>query len=497
MRENKWNKIKRISGVIILYLFIFASITELSLRVTGRIYHLNRLGKEDLRADSETEDYTILCLGDSFTYGIGASQGEDYPKQLERLLNLKSKGKIVKVITGRPKSGNTTQILDYLQSNIDTLTPDIIIFMGGNNNHWNYDGYYTYLKGKNIFSKFLNCLNRIRIYRLAKILWRDIKRKDNLLTKGPQGIYEHKDRNLGYKNSQSGFKNGWIYKDEGRYDEAIRWFKEAIEANSIEGSNYRGLGEVYCLYREYERAIYWFKEGIKVNPKDSSNYRGIGWTYRSQQKHEEAIKWFKEGIRLCPSDSDSYRGIGYVYLDKAEYKEAEKWFKKAIEIAPTIGVNYGGLGDIFWAQRQYDEIWAQWQCDEIVRFFRELAKKDNPIALSYLKLIEKGNLEEELDNWVKFDVTKMIKICLQKKIKIILQNYPHPDIVNKVIEELAMEYSLPFVNNCHIFGKLWNKGERKEDFFVPDGHCNAKGYEIMAKNIYDKIVERRMVNLDD
>jgi lysophospholipase L1-like esterase len=66
---------------------------------------------------------------------------------------------------------------------------------------------------------------------------------------------------------------------------------------------------------------------------------------------------------------------------------------------------------------------------------------------------------------------------------------------NQTLENIAQKYSITFIDNNQIFYQL---GEQQDRFFQPKNrgsHCNAKGYKLMAQNIYNKIIEENIFNL--
>ncbi len=116
---------------------------------------------------------------------------------------------------------------------------------------------------------------------------------------------------------------GMVYKDQGKYDEAIRWFKEAIKADPNSTGSYIGLGWILHNYEgNDDEAIRCFKEAIRINPNASSGYAGLAWVYKDQGKYDEAIKWFKEAIRINPKDSASHSGLDWVYSEQKNYRAA-------------------------------------------------------------------------------------------------------------------------------------------------------------------------------
>ncbi len=69
---------------------------------------------------------TVICFGDSLTYGTGADQGKDYPSQLS--------GIIAKPVINAGVPGDTTaRALKRLQRDVLARSPDVVLItLGGN-----------------------------------------------------------------------------------------------------------------------------------------------------------------------------------------------------------------------------------------------------------------------------------------------------------------------------------------------------------------------------
>jgi tetratricopeptide (TPR) repeat protein len=227
-------------------------------------------------------------------------------------------------------------------------------------------------------------------------------------------------------------------------------------------------------------------KGIEVDPSVSGNYHGVGYIYREQGKYEEALQWFRKGIEVDPSNSYNYHGIGWVYADQNNYNEALKWFKEAIKRSPNDRSIYDGISLFYQKQDRYDEI---------ADFFNDL-KKDNPDLVNCVKIFQKkDNIDKEITNWIANDIEEVIKICIEKEIKIILQSYPIRQRASFVLEQIAGKHSLPFVDNYSILQKMiLANGDNMSDYFVLDGHCNSRGYGIIVENIYDKMKETKLID---
>jgi len=113
--------------------------------------------------------------------------------------------------------------------------------------------------------------------------------------------------------------------------------------------------------------------------------------------------------------------------------------------------------------------------------------------------------ENTVLDWIKRDLKKIINICHNNGLNIIIQNYPHRkekttwvrtiEPVNNVISSVASEEKIYFVDNKLIFDL---KGKKLNDYLEPINigeHCNSTGYQLMAKNVFDIIVKNNLFDI--
>ena len=135
---------KRISGrlaAVCLGLLLTFLLIEGGLRVGGVWVRrsLKRRERHALR-DQGPNSRRICCLGDSFTYGIGAPPEGSYPSWLETLLNDRGDGKAYEVLNLGVPAQNTAMICGALDEQISRFRPDLILLLAGCNNSWNVTG---------------------------------------------------------------------------------------------------------------------------------------------------------------------------------------------------------------------------------------------------------------------------------------------------------------------------------------------------------------------
>jgi lysophospholipase L1-like esterase len=218
-----------------------------------------------------------------------------------------------------------------------------------------------------------------------------------------------------------------------------------------------------------------------------------------KQKVRDAIDCFKKGIDLYPDDPRNYNSIGLIYFLEDNYGEALEWFIKAVESNSDLDIKGGNRGYqyIRFVRGAYKGAEESEINKKVDNFVQEIKRKD-PEHIENLFFLS----DSEITNWLKSDIDEIVRIIRKEGIKIILQNYPYDPqagarFIDPVLRKTANDLSIPFVDNELIFLEMMNNGAKRDDYFSPDYHCNARGYEIMAKNVYNKIIEEKIFDPED
>jgi len=421
MNRKKHRAVAFLAGIVVCLLAM-----ELILRVVGAIYAHRSESDEVIKDPAQC---TILCVGDSVTFGIGAPRIQSYPAQLQRLLNAKESKRVFTVVNrGRPGQ-NTSQLIETLEGDIREVEPSIVLILTGGANLWNYWGYQTYRQQSRFLSSIYNQLYRIRLFKLVKLLFQNIRSKDQHIEPNKQEYIKA------------------LEPDE----ETIDLSEESIAiARDIPNSEvYCEIGTAYMEREDYDQALNWFREGINIDPSFSENYMAIGWLYYRQKLLEKALPWFMKALEINPSDPHCYDGIAQIFSQLFLYEEAIDFFRKE--------------------------------------------KARNPVAKDFLLMFKLNNerlIERKINRWVQVDIAKIISICAKHNIKIILQNYPHEiGLFDEVRRKVADKHGIPFVDHKRVFSRILEEGGSREQHFVPDEHPNARGYGVMAANILKTLKE--------
>jgi tetratricopeptide (TPR) repeat protein len=186
--------------------------------------------------------------------------------------------------------------------------------------------------------------------------------------------------NFSPDNAKQHYNLGRSYVEQGKLDEAIKEFQEAIRIDPDYACAHCRLGMVYgskgksdlkiaqyrktietkqdcavvhfnlavCYARsDPEEAINEYKAAISIDPGYSEAHRNLGSIYRDQGKLDDAVKEYQEAIRIDSDDASSHHFLGHVYFDKSMFHEALAEWKRTIELTPDDARLYRDLRNAY------------------------------------------------------------------------------------------------------------------------------------------------------
>jgi len=249
-------------------------------------------------------------------------------------------------------------------------------------------------------------------------------------------------------------------------------------------------------------------------------------------------QWFDQGTKYMNKIND-YEVNGYYSASEKEISELTNWLHGEFKINPHPYYFYC-LGRV--AEKRYrNYVKAQKLYSEGIKYDQENARNINYKGLVALKhKINDGKLLKEIndfiyswgkqypdnaylfkiyddnddfwDQWVRSDLTEMIRIITKYHIKIVMHNYPPSykfDIarlkINQLLREVASANNIVFLDLEMKFIELMKRYGSDEEFIKEyyafdepswpmRGHLNSKGYKMNAKYLFEMIMKNKMLD---
>ncbi|MDD2714674.1 MAG: tetratricopeptide repeat protein [Candidatus Wallbacteria bacterium] len=480
-------------------------------------------------------DFQIFCCGDSFTFGYGVTQGKDYPSMLQEMLNKDIQLRKFTVSNLGVSGGNTRKVMQRLESQLPA-SPKIILVQAGMRNYSDFSGYPE--KGNPVWQLIRFLSDNARSMKLFRSLLLNLRDKTNdlswfqiwnflieslttkveylhpPLSRPGEGEIPTQPHTSEIVANDDPLKQGLEALDSGRPRTAIKLFREAIRlhpgntapliglAESFDalsrpdlcrewlesalklpdnGNSCNALGEFYYDQKKYSAALTILSEGISRHPDHAMLHYNLGRVHSRLNDLANTIRCFDQALSLHLSDPESLADI-YVLKgliksqsrNAAERQEAEKYFLDAEALTPGSAYLLNSMAEYY--QRQ----------ENLVKAGEYFRKAGNRQALSWIKrLISLEFDRQKIGDWLRTDYREFISEAQKHGSAILFLNYPEDEI--KEMREVAEKFGIPLIDLKTGFDDLWKNGMNRDDFFLPDGHCNAEGNRVMAEIVFETL----------
>lgn len=185
---------------------------------------------------------------------------------------------------------------------------------------------------------------------------------------------------------------GVIYHVEGKFNNAIESFEEALQINPNYTEATLNLTVLYNDLGEYKKAKELYSRirtqkrstSSRLDPvlrgKIANQHADLGDTYRANAQYEEAIEEYKKALKVGPAFADIRTKLGITYRENRQNDLSIKELTEAIKQKPAYQSARIQLGVTWFLAGQKKKAAGAWE--EVLK-----KDKDNELARIYLKAL--------------------------------------------------------------------------------------------------------------
>jgi len=208
---------------------------------------------------------------------------------------------------------------------------------------------------------------------------------------------------------------GIVYARLGQHQRAIQDFDEAIRLDPQYAEAYYSRGLAYARLGQYQDAIQDYDEAIALNPQYTLAYNNRGTAYISLGQFQRAIQDFDEAIALNPKYTLAYNNRGIAYARLGQYQDAIQDYDEAIRLDPQYTLAYINRGVTYTRLGQHQR--AIQDYDEAIRLDPQKAQAYAARALAYTMLNMDTEAEQDFDRAVKLGADPSLLQAEIEKLK--------------------------------------------------------------------------------
>jgi tetratricopeptide (TPR) repeat protein len=456
---------------------------------TARFGHMIRedeRAKQPVEAGIDKKIYTILCVGDSYTFGGFGSFEDTYPQQLQQIVNnsRRSLDTSFRVINGGVCEYNSRQVLARLPSLVSLYHPQMLVVLVGSANRYNLALFD--MSGNSVMA----AIRSLRIYKMAYILYLNLGHRfpEFLSRRGLLSALSPPP----YRTGRDGYEVG-----ETRFNRAEKYLQTMSRLTGPSDA-YSDLQRVWFYFNSgnTQKALDGCQEILTKEPQSVETLCAMGYMYYKTADFEKAKEVYDEAYRLNPWSQFVLSQLAYFYYrltdTKNSYGTMEYQFY-ALKFDP-----YSNLHAYYNLMGEY-KVQSAYTAADVLAFFRTLLR-DNPDLMQhhlfrnyYAFFQDQKKWEERIDQWLEEDLDKIVTFCKVNNIKLIIQNYPSTITrANVLLQKVASSSGVTFVDHFAVFDALIKANGQKR-YLVDRGHCTPEGHRVMAENIYKKLISEGSV----
>ena len=200
-------------------------------------------------------------------------------------------------------------------------------------------------------------------------------------------------RAIALHDSADGHLNlGLLWKHQGRQDDAIAEYQQALTRAPGYAAAHYNLGNVYRAKGELGAAERSYRRAIESEPEHARALAALGQVLETLARDEEAVPFLKRAIVLLPDDADLHCDLGNALLTLGQPSGASAAYQRSLQLNPKLSRTWYAVGCAQSSRKEF--------ATAIVCFRRALETHPNwPAAQHNLgkALFRLGQIDEALD----------------------------------------------------------------------------------------------------
>jgi len=127
---------------------------------------------------------------------------------------------------------------------------------------------------------------------------------------------------------------GDMYKDDGKYSDAVAQYERVTKMDPYYSSNWYKLGVGYHFMDRLKDAANSYQKALDLKPTDSRSNMNLGLVYLYTGDKNKALDYAKKATELEPKNAAAWSNLGITLDARGEYAKAEEAYRKSVDLDP-------------------------------------------------------------------------------------------------------------------------------------------------------------------
>lgn len=186
------------------------------------------------------------------------------------------------------------------------------------------------------------------------------------------------------ENETAYFMLGNVLREEGRLDEAIKHYKQALRIFPGYATAHNNLGNVLAKQGKIDESIKHYEMAIKIAPGFAEAHNNLAISLMETGRLDEAVHYYRQALRLTPDYAEAYYNLANTLTLQGRLNEAVDYYLQALQIRPNhVEFNYN-LANALAIQGKFNLAIDHYL--EAIQFEPDHLKAHNNLGIAYANL---------------------------------------------------------------------------------------------------------------
>jgi protein O-mannosyl-transferase len=181
---------------------------------------------------------------------------------------------------------------------------------------------------------------------------------------------------------------------KGKVDDAIYHFMYALHLNPDYAEAHNGLGSALLRKERVEEAATHFQKALQINPDFAQAHVNLGNILLKKGSVDDAITHYQHALQIDPDEAEVHSSLGSALLHKGKVEEAAAHFQRALQINPDFAPAHYNLGNI---------LLEKGKVDDAITHYQHALQTDPDYAQAHVNLgdalLQKGRADEAIPHY--------------------------------------------------------------------------------------------------
>jgi predicted TPR repeat methyltransferase len=162
-------------------------------------------------------------------------------------------------------------------------------------------------------------------------------------------------------NPQLSYLLALLFFENGRLDEAVRWFTRVVTLAPEASPAHYNLGIIFFEQGDYPGAAQSYEEAARLCPDDADIFFNLGLTWKKLGQFDKAFSCYQKVLTITPDAEDVLYNIGVLCKDLHHHADSICFFEKVVSNNRDHVQALNNLGYLYHLEGEVDKAIATYQ----------------------------------------------------------------------------------------------------------------------------------------